>query len=257
VKIRLLVLTFSALCSPLLCAQAPFSGIEPLTRDFQVDVVRAQLVPLKKASFSAGVSAIVESIAVQEGDLVEAGEVLLKFDCDSIEAARKTAEAKVDSAMATLEVNRELLKLNSVGPLEVKLNEAQLSIAQGELDQALAKLKHCEVRAPFTGAITNRSIDAYQFVEESAVMLELVSRDELEVRMLMPSTALSWLKRGSTFVMYVEELEQSIAGAIVRIGGAVDPVSLTVPVFGRLNESREELLPGMSGQVQFDTRDAQ
>ena len=72
--------------------------------------------------------------------------------------------------------------------------------------------------------------------------------------MLLPSTALAWLKTGSDFSMFVEELEQRMDGTVVRIGGAVDPVSLTVPVFGKLTERREQLLPGMSGQVQFQTK---
>ena len=71
--------------------------------------------------------------------------------------------------------------------------------------------------------------------------------------MLMPSTTLSWLEVGSGFTMYVEELELIMPGKIVRIGGAVDPVSLTIPVFGALSGREPALLPGMSGRVEFDT----
>lgn len=235
-------------------AQPSMPDDQGLLRQMDNSAVRAQLVPLKKGVFSAGISGIVQNIAVQEGDLVHEGDLLVAFDCADIEAARKTAQAKVDSATATLEVNRELVKLNSVGPLEVKLNEAELAVAEGQLDQARAKLKHCQVRAPFAGAITLRTVETHQFVEEGKEMLELVSRDELEVRMLLPSTALAWLKTGSDFSMFVEEIEQRMDGTVVRIGGAVDPVSLTVPVFGKLTERRVELLPGMSGQVQFQKK---
>ena len=218
----------------------------------ETNVVRAQLVPLQKGVFSAGISAIVEQMAVQEGDIVAKGDLLLRFDCDGIEASRATAAARVNSAKATLEVNRELVKLNSVGPLEVRLNEAELEAAKGELALVNAQLKHCEVRAPFDGAVTSRAAEAFQFVEEGGPLLELVSRNSLEVRMLMPSTALSWLTEGSGFTMYVEELALAMPGSIVRIGGAVDPVSLTIPVFGVLSESAPALLPGMSGRVEFN-----
>jgi RND family efflux transporter MFP subunit len=233
-------------------AQPGQSNYEESFSGLQSNTVRAQLVPLKKGIFSAGIGAIVEIIAVQEGDIVETGELLLAFDCDDLEASRKQAQAHLDSARATLKVNRELVELNSVGPLEVKLNEAEVDAALGELDLAMAKLKHCEIRAPFSGAITMRAVEQYQFVEEGKEMLELVSRDELEVRMLMPSNSLAWLSQGSQFTMLVEELNRVIHGAIVRIGGAVDPVSLTVPVFGSLDEQQSTLLPGMSGRVEFE-----
>ncbi len=250
-KIRLTALCLLAATSSLAISQ-PGSDFEAdLLPGLQTNLVRAQLVPLRKSLFSAGVSAIVDRVTVQEGDTVKQGDLLLAFDCDRIEASYDTARARVKGAEAKLEVNRELVKLNSVGPLEVKLNEADLEAARGEMAAVQAQRQHCEIKAPFDGAVTSRVIEQYQFVEEGEDLLELVSRDKLEVRMLMPSTSLSWLELGSSFTMLVEELDRAMPGKIVRVGGAVDPVSLTIPVFGRLDESPSTLLPGMSGQVQF------
>jgi membrane fusion protein (multidrug efflux system) len=94
-------------------------------------------------------------------------------------------------------------------------------------------------------------VEPHQFAAEGDPLLELVSRDALEVRMLMPSTSLSWLSVDTQFSMLVEELNAPMRGKIVRVGGAVDPVSLTVQVFGRLQQTDSRLLPGMSGRVQF------
>ncbi len=250
-KSSLLVASVLAALSIPVQSQLDDEFSDELLPGLQSNVVRAQLVSLQKGVFSAGINAIVERIYVQEGQMVERGMRLLSFDCDALEAAQAMAQARVRSADATLKVNLELLKLNSVGPLEVELNQADLDVAKGELDSVLAQLKHCEVRAPFAGAITARTVESHQFVAEGEPLLELVSRDNLEVRMLMPSTSLSWLTIGSGFNMLVEELNTAMAGKIVRIGGAVDPVSLTVPVFGKFEQDNDLLLPGMSGRVQF------
>lgn len=224
---------------------------DDLLPGLQSHVVRAQLVPLQKGSFSAGISAIVDHVYVQEGEQVEKGARLLSFDCDALAAGKKIAQAKIQSADARLKVNRELLKLNSVGPLEVQLNEAELQMAQGELDAVTARIKHCDLRAPFAGAITMRVVQPHQFVAEGEPLLELVSGADLEVRMLMPSSSLSWMSVDTEFSMLVEELNTPMTGKIVRVGGAVDPVSLTIQVFGRLHQDDVRLLPGMSGRVQF------
>ncbi len=226
-------------------------GMDNTLPGLQTNVVRAQLAPLKKAVFSAGIAAIVQSVSVQEGEAVKAGQTLLNFDCDRIQASRSVAQARINSASATLKVNEELLRLNSVGPLEVELNRAELQVAKGELAAVRSQLKYCQLKAPFDGAITMRVVEPHQFVAEGETMLELVSKDSLEVRMLMPSTSLAWLREGASFSMLVEELNVAMPGKIVRIGGAVDPVSLTINVFGRLLEDDEGLLPGMSGQVEF------
>ena len=250
-KSSLLVASVLAALSLPVQSQLDAEFSDELLPGLQSNVVRAQLVSLQKGVFSAGINAIVERIYVQEGQTVERGTALLSFDCDGLEAAQAMAQARVRSAGATLKVNLELLKLNSVGPLEIELNTADLDVAKGELDSVLAQLKHCEVRAPFAGAITMRTVEAHQFVAEGEHLLELVSSDNLEVRMLMPSTALSWLTIGTGFTMLVEELNTAMAGKIARIGGAVDPVSMTVPVFGKLEKDNSKLLPGMSGRVQF------
>lgn len=250
-KIRLTALCALLIASCMAAAQPESEFDVDLLPGLQTNVVRAQLVPLRKSLFSSGISAIIQRIAVQEGDTVVKGDLLLAFDCDRFEAASSTARAKVKGAEAKLEVNRELVKLNSVGPLEVQLNEADLEAARGELEAVRARLKHCEIKAPFDGAVTSRVVEQYQFVEEGEDLLELVSRDQLEVRMLMPSTSLAWLQLGSSFTMLVEELDLAMPGNVVRIGGAVDPVSLTIPVFGLLEDSPPSLLPGMSGRVQF------
>ena len=250
-KIRLMVMLALLGASLQGHAQSGSGYADDMLPGLQTNVVRAQLVPLQKGLFSSGISAIVEQIKVQEGQAVKRGDLMLSFDCDGIEASGTMSEARLKIAQATLEVNRELLELNSVGPLEVKLNEADVEVAQGELAAVTAKLKHCEIRAPFSGVITMRAVDAFQFVAEGEAMLELVSKDRLEVRLLMPSTSLVWLKVGSEFNMLVEELNDAMPGNITRIGGAVDPVSLTVPVFGKLEQDNDRLLPGMSGRVQF------
>lgn len=250
-KTSLFVLSVLAVCSLPLHAQPADEYGDGLLPGLQSDVVRAQLVPLQKAQFSAGISAIVSRIYVQEGAEVAVGDRLLSFDCDRLVAAKSIAQAKIDQADAKLKVNNELLKLNSVGQLEIQFNVADLEIARGELASVASQLKHCELRAPFAGAITLRSVEPWQFVAEGEPLLELVSRDQLEVRMLMPSTSLAWLSIGTKFQMLVEELNTPMTGEIARIGGAVDPVSLTIQVFGKLTEAQEKLLPGMSGRVQF------
>jgi membrane fusion protein (multidrug efflux system) len=251
VKSCLFWVSMLATLSAPLQAQLDGEFSDALLPGLQSNVVRAQLVPLHKGAFSAGISAIVDRVYVQEGQQVELGARLLSFDCDALAAGKKVAQAKIQRANALLAVNRELLTLNSVGPLEVQLNEADLQMAQGELDAVTARIKHCDLRAPFAGAISMRAVEPHQFVAEGDPLLELVSRDDLEVRMLMPSTSLSWLSVDTKFSMLVEELNAPMRGKIVRVGGAVDPVSLTVQVFGRLQQSDPRLLPGMSGRVQF------
>jgi multidrug efflux pump subunit AcrA (membrane-fusion protein) len=47
--------------------------------------------------------------------------------------------------------------------------------------------------------------------------------------------------------MHIDELEKSAMVEVLAISGAVDPVSQTVLIRGRIIEKPDGLLPGMSG----------
>ena len=68
----------------------------------------------------------------------------------------------------------------------------------------------------------------------------------------MPSAWLRWLKTGFAFSVAVDETGKTYPATVVRTGARVDPVSQSIKVIGRITENAPELIPGMSGPVDFE-----
>lgn len=72
------------------------------------------------------------------------------------------------------------------------------------------------------------------------------------MELIAPSHWLTWLKPETRFKVKIEETGKVYAAKVVRLGGRVDPVSQSIKVIGRITENAPELIPGMSGPVDFE-----
>lgn len=213
--------------------------------------VRAQLVAVNKTVLSAGISAQVSRVPVVQGQTVREGDLLLAFDCASLQAQQKIYQAQQHTSQVNLAVKQRLLEFNNVSPQELDLAVAELASAEAQMEVIAVELAQCEIRAPYDATVVARQVEPHQYVSEGTPVLELNSNAALEVLVVAPSAWLRWLEVGEAFSLDVEELNERFAGTVQRLGGRVDPVSQTILVYGRLADGSARLLPGMSGDIRF------
>ena len=252
-----LLISLSLACSATVFAQGNSLTLDQVIQEERRAVtagqsVRAQLVSVGKAVLSAGISSQVSKVKYVEGDTVKRNDVIVEFDCAPLEAQKKIYQSEQKVAEINLSVKQRLLELNNVGAQELALSQAELAKAMAQLEVIDVELKQCKIAAPFAGTIVKRAVEPFQFVNKGEPVLELISKDDLEVLLIAPSSWLKWLEPDAGFSMRVEEIGESFPGVVLRLGGRVDPVSQTILVYGKLTESSAKLLPGMSGDLQFE-----
>ncbi|MEN5343193.1 HlyD family secretion protein [Achromobacter mucicolens] len=109
----------------------------------------------------------------------------------------------------------------------------------------------CAIAAPFDGRVSKRSASPQQFAEPGKPLLTIVDTSHLELKMIVPSKWLVWLKPGHALSVQVDESGKAYPAKVARIGARVDPVTQTVDVTAALTTGAAELLPGMSGWTTF------
>jgi membrane fusion protein, multidrug efflux system len=216
--------------------------------------IRGQLRARQFAVISAGLSAKLIRFSLSHGDKIKKGQQIAQFDCRIKQAEQAVINAKLNAASTKFEINQKLSSLNNISQLEVSQSEADVFIMTAELKKIEATLSECQIKAPFAGMITQKHVQPYQYVRVGEPLLELVDTRNLEVEMVIPSQWLSWLGRGATFNLTLDEINSTLDGNIDRIVGIVDPVSQTLRIIGVLKKPVKNLLPGMSGEVTFTER---
>lgn len=213
--------------------------------------IRVQLTALNELVVSSEIAARVERISVRDGDAFKAGKLLVSFDCRTLQAQLDKAVAARDGTHQQLETVRRLNELNSVGKLEADQAEAKAREAAAEVRVVQSTLGKCRIAAPFSGRVVQRLAADHQFVNAGTPLLALVDTSAIEVRLIVPSRWLSWVKAGTPFQIRLDDLDKTVDAKVARVGARIDPVSQSVGLIAVVTGATAGLLPGMSGWASF------
>lgn len=213
--------------------------------------IGVQIVARATAPLAAPMSGQLLAFPAVDGDRVEAGTILARFNCAQQEAVQMRARAEVSKREDILATQKRLKALNAYSKAEFSQAENDVVVAKAELAVAKTAVDNCEVKAPFSGRVVAVSVRNFQFVQAGAPLLDLVDDRDLELELVVSSMLLSWLKPGADFRIHVSETQQDYAAKVTRISGRVDAASQTIKVYGQIAGEAPSLLPGMSGVAQF------
>jgi len=227
----------------------------PLTSTAQENLsgnrIRAQLTPYQQTTLSAEIAANISKLSLREGETFAKDHPLVEFDCALLNAQLNKSAATAEVARQGLKVNKRLEELNSISSFEVDQATARVKETEAELEAIKVNVSKCSLLAPFPGRIAKLHVDAYQYVTPGKPLMDILDTSRLEVRLIVPSVWLSWLKPESRFSIRIEELERTYQARVVRLGARIDPVSQSLLITGEIEGDHGELLPGMSGWASF------
>ena len=209
--------------------------------------IRVELLPKRRTTLSSETAARILSIAPREGRRFRKGETLVAFDCAMEEAQMKRARAILEGAEAKSRVNNRLSHLKATSKLEERVSQADAAKAQAELAIIQVKIDRCKIQAPFSGRVTTRLVHTHQYVKAGDPLMEILDEQGLEIIFLLPSRRLRTLARGGRFQVYIDETQRTYPARITAFGAMIDSISQSVKVFGSMDGTFPELLPGMSG----------
>jgi multidrug resistance efflux pump len=122
---------------------------------------------------SAKIPGRIQTLTVDEGDTVKAGQLIAVIESDDLQAARAAAEATANSTKFKLgeTVESERQTVGEVGSATINA-EAQVKAAQAALAQAQANYDHQQADTSRTVALAQQGIMSAQSRDDAATMLQ-------------------------------------------------------------------------------------
>lgn len=204
-----------------------------------------------EATISSEIAARISEMPFKEGEAFVKGETLVNFDCSLLYASVEAARAEQAAREKRYENNQQLAELDAVGKLEVEISKAEATKAKADLSAARLQASRCRIDAPYAGRVVERIAHVYESVSPDQELIHIVDTSTLVIELIVPSSWLTWLKRGTKFDFLIDEIQEKHQAEIVRLGAMVDPVSHTVKVYGEFNGVEKGILTGMSGTARF------
>jgi RND family efflux transporter MFP subunit len=176
---------------------------------------------------TGGLTAV--GVSAEEGDVVQAGQVLVKLNDTLLSAQLRQQDASVASAKATLAEAEAALRrsreLQSKGYLsqasldtslaKQQTASAQVAAAQAARGETAARLAQTAIRAPVGGLVSRRNVTKGQIVSTGAEVFRIVRDSRLELDAEIPETDLLLVKPGMPATIISEQVGE--ASGRVRI----------------------------------------
>lgn len=207
--------------------------------------------PLNQSSIAVDIPARVKKLHYREAQSFKAGDILVTFDCERLQAEYAAVEAVHREMKLGLESNTYLDKRGAVGRIDLEISRARVDKADGEARSLAARLKQCSVVAPYDGRITELRINEHEIPQGGQPFISIVDESKFEIDLILPSTALRVLGSGAELTFKIDETGIAYEAEVLRLGAAVDPVSQTVKVIARFKNPDDRVLAGMSGSAVF------
>ena len=227
-----------------------------------------------RAAVGAKIIGRVVELAVDEGDAVEAGDVIAVLDSDDLEAALRLAQAALAEAHARLadaerEVTRqaELVEeqLTSQAAYDAAVTQrdvalAQVGTAEARVDSARAQLDYTIVRAPISGVVIERNIEVGEMVapggfttqQSTGSIVRIADPTSLEVEADINESYIARLRIGQPASIRVDAVPDfEYSGKLRQIVPTADRQRAVVQVKVTLDNRDERLVPDMSCTVTF------
>ena len=227
---------------------APDVGGAPVD---EISPVRGVVRPKTQASISTDLAVAVGHTPVLEGGRFHKGDLLMSFDCRRYEAEYDEAKAQHREAQLTAENSAFLNQHKALGKFDLEIARARASKAAAGMAAVGVRLAQCSIVAPYDGRVVELLVREHETPAPGRAMITILSDVELEIELIVPSAWLVWLDPGKRFVFSIDETRSQHEALIDRLGAAVDPVSQTIKVVGRLDARDTKILAGMSGTARF------
>ena len=190
-----------------------------------------EIVAKQSATISTRMMGYIRKIYVKPGDKVSAGQLLLSISSDEISAKRKQAEAMITEAEAAsknAQRDYERFKIlhaqNSVSDKELEniglqntSMNAKVQMAHQQIKEIDAMLAYSNIRAPFSGVITQKMMDEGNMANPGMPILGIEQKGELQIVASVPENYIQYVKVGDAAKIDIKSLGVTIDGKVSEL----------------------------------------
>jgi membrane fusion protein (multidrug efflux system) len=208
---------------------------------------------------TAKVSNVVTAIRFEDGQAVQAGEVLIELDSAQVRAELAVAEAAYAESLSQYQRAEELLPTQALSQAQFEQISATRLANAARVDVAKARLEDTLIRAPFKGKVGLRRVSVGSLISPGTVITTLDDSSVIKVDFGVPEANLTALRVGlPVLISSVAYPAQNFEGRVTSIDSRIDTESRSVLVRAEVLNEEGLLKPGMflNVSLQRDARTA-
>jgi membrane fusion protein (multidrug efflux system) len=195
---------------------------------------------------TAKVPSLVRAINFEEGQTVDAGQVLVELEAREARAQLALAKATLAESRSQYQRRQSLAATQAVSASELDALEAKQQVDTANVAAAEARLDDLVIRAPFAGRLGLRRVSVGSLVTPGTVITTLDDTHTIKLDFSVPESFLATLHPGLAIEARTSAWpDQSFGGEVTTIDTRVDRVTRAITVRALIQNEKMLLRPGM------------
>lgn len=245
----------------------PVSVVTAKTGELREEVpLTGTVASIRTVRISPKEAGYIESLRVDESNIVRKGDVILELDRQLAELEVARVQAQLNEARARQrELVRqrdeaaELVKKKHIASTafeaaaaEVEINKAVIQRLETELQRQQVVSERHTVYAPFDGVIAEKLVEVGQWVNSNTPLFSLIELNPLRIEVSVPQFYFNRLNVNTPVSIRYDAIPDQVFTASVTAKIPVsDQIARTFPVFIKIDNTNQVVAPGMSARVTF------
>lgn len=215
--------------------------------------VVGSLAANETATIRPEMSGLIREIHFEEGMPVKKGALLVKIDDSELQAQLAQGQARHDLAKLNLERAENLRQTQSNTQADVDRARSEFAAAQADLALLRVRLDRTEVRAPFDGTASSRTLSVGDNVSPASVITTIADLSRLKVEFQVPERFVAKVRPGTKFVVKSTTLDAAVPvqGEVYFVNAMSDRNTRSSEVKGYLTAPPPELKAGMFATIEL------
>lgn len=216
---------------------AVYKGTAPIEAYADADVI-------------AKVAGEVKELLVEEGDVVEKGQVLARLDGDRLRLSLNESEARLRKLQRDFERNIDLSEKGLISEGDFEKIKFEMEALQAAHNLASLELDYTRIRAPIDGVVSDRYVKLGSTLAVNDPVFRVTSLEPLIAYLHVPEREFTNIEPGQRANLYIDALQEDpIVTSVTRVSPVVDPVTGTFKVTIEIYDAASRIKPGMFARV--------
>jgi len=223
------------------------------------------VVAQREVTLAARIVGRIVAVNAEEGDKVQAGDLLVDIDDAQYRADLSSAHAVLRQEQVRLEHMKRLderfsslydqKSVSQDKADEARFNhevaQAAVQRAQAELEKIRVLLAETKIKAPFSGVITSKKSEIGKVTSPGETLLAIEDQGKLKFRTRISEQDISAIELGQEITVIIDALgDLEMTGTVSKIIPSGDLSTHEFTIEATL-PAQEKLYPGMFGKTEF------
>jgi len=192
-------------------------------------------------------------IAVNEGGMIEAGQLLASLDSENYKLAKEMADANLDQMQDDYNRLAMMYDRKSVSESDFSKITNGLKAARAQQKLQNKNLSDTKLYSPIKGVLLKKGVEVGEIIGAGLQIFAVSDISMIHVNASVPESDLRLIKTGSTASVYISSLDSTFSGRVVEIGSLAEPTTRSFTVKIELANPKLVIRPGMTAEVKIAT----